>query len=233
MNERLLDWQRKIDSLQLRERVLVGLCALVLVAVILQTLFIDPLLAERSLYRKETSRLMLQIEQQRSEQQLGEAQLKAGVNRKKEQRLTQLQRELDELNSHIQDSVMGLIPPRLMPEVLERVLVQNKGLKLLSVKNKAVVSLLPTSIAATAAKSADSVSKIQKKKKAQQGLFRHSFVLQLQGSYMPTIDYFKNLEKLPWQFYWDNLHYEVNDYPNATITLEVHTVSFSEELLGV
>lgn len=233
MNERFLEWQQKIDSLQLRERILVGLCLLVLVIISLQTMLIDPLLAERSMFKKETRRLTLQIAQQRSEQQLLAAELTAGVNRNKERRLTQLQSELDELNHHIYETVLGLIPPRLMPEVLERVLVQNKGLKLLSVENKAVVSLLPPDDAAANVESVGSGSKTQRKLKRQRGLFRHSFVLQLQGSYMSTIAYFNNLEKLPWQFYWDNLHYEVNDYPNATITLEVHTISLSEELLGV
>ncbi|MFT7128754.1 MAG: MSHA biogenesis protein MshJ [Gammaproteobacteria bacterium] len=233
MNERLLELQRKVDGLQLRERVLVGFCISVLVTLSLQTLFIDPLLTERSLFKKEAIRLKLQIAQQRSEQQLLTAELTAGVNRSKEQLLNQLQSELDELNSNIQKTVLGLIPPRLMPEVLERVLVQNKGLKLLSVENMPVVSLLPTGVETTNAMSADNVSKSQNKVAGQQGLFRHSFVLQLQGGYMSTIAYFNNLEKLPWQFYWDNLHYEVSDYPNATITLEVHTISLSEELLGV
>ena len=50
---------------------------------------------------------------------------------------------------------------------------------------------------------------------------------------MDAIAYFDSLGKLPWQFYWDDLQYEVDQYPNAIITLEVHTISMSEELLGV
>ncbi len=233
MNEKLLEWQQKIDGLQIRERLLIGLCLLVLVIVFLQALFIDPLLAKQTLFKKEKSRLTLQISQQSNEQQLLTAELTAGVNRNKEKRHKQLQRELDDLNQHIEKTVLGLIPPRLMPEVLERVLVQNKGLKLLGVENKPVVSIIQERVDAATSEAGSHAEVSEKAVLDRQGLYRHSFILRLQGNYMDAIGYFESLGKLPWQFYWDDLKYEVDEYPSAIITLEVHTISMSEELLGV
>jgi MSHA biogenesis protein MshJ len=64
-------------------------------------------------------------------------------------------------------------------------------------------------------------------------LYSHGFVMQLKGDYKSTIKYFERLSALPWRFHWDELRYEVGDYPSAIITLEVHTVSMAEEWIGV
>ena len=44
---------------------------------------------------------------------------------------------------------------------------------------------------------------------------------------------FDRLALLPWKFYWDELSYQVDEYPNATVSLRVRTVSMSEEWIGV
>lgn len=230
MNETLRQWQKNIDNLDQRERILLMVTALVAVVMVLQLLLIDPLLADRKKIQAGLQQTAQKLQQQENEQQILTAQLAVGINRHKMKKRDALVVEVDALNQRIERSVKAMIPPRLMPEVLESILVNNTGLKLLSLENRSVIPLLEDSDSAVKNKTAAAVKEFSVSK---QGLYKHSFVLRLSGSYMSTIGYFEQLSNLPWRFYWDDLHYQVDNYPDATITLEVHTVSMSEEWIGV
>ena len=235
MNQQWQELQEKINALNQRERIIVMVTVLAVVVMVVQWLLIDPALAERKKLQLQSSNLKQQLQQQQGQVQVLEAQITAGVNRHKEQRKQQLADAVAEMDRQIQQSVVAMIPPRLMPEVLENILSHNKELKLVSLENRPVVPLIEEGdeIAGNA-----SVKKLKKRQPepnnpVKQGLYNHGFVLTLSGNYMAAIRYFEELSQLPWQFYWDDLRYEVDRYPNATITLKVHTVSMSEDWIGV
>jgi len=224
VNENITKLAAKIDALALRERALILLCALAVMGLFLQSLLIDPLLLERGVVSKETATLKQNITQQDNARVLLEAEISAGINRHKIARRDQLRGELDLLNKQIEESVVAMIPPRLMPQVLESILAQNSNLTLLGIENMPVVALMTQG---------DDNNTDESSGAAAQGLYRHAFVLTLEGNYLAAIDYFEQLEAMPWRFYWHELSLRVTQYPTATITLTVHTVSMSEELLGV
>ncbi len=57
--------------------------------------------------------------------------------------------------------------------------------------------------------------------------------MELEGGYMSTHRYLKALEDLPWRFFFESIDYEVINYPQARITLTVHSVSTQEAWIGV
>lgn len=233
MNRQWQQWQEKIDALSLRERVILFAVLLATVVMLFQVVLIDPVMAERKRANQELNSVKQSLQMAENEKTILDAQLTAGVNRHKQVRKAQLEKQLAELDADIQKSVLALIPPRKMPEVLENVLKQNTELKLVSLENKPVVPLLEEDSSqpngAIANRKAEDATTVSSK----QGMYRHGFVLTLQGNYMAALRYFEQLSKLPWQFYWDDLRYQVETYPNARITLEVHTVSMSEDWIGV
>ncbi len=221
MNEQLKEWQQKIDALNQRERILIMLTAIAVVVMVLQFLVIDPIIETRDRINNQVKQINSQLQQQKNEQQIISAQLAAGINRSKHRQRDQLNERLAELEKRIESSVVAMIPPRLMPEVLEQVLDKNTGLKLVGVENKPVVPVLQEEASNEVVES------------ERQGLYNHGFILRFEGSYMAAMRYFEKLSELPWKFYWDDLRYRVDSYPNAEIILEVHTVSMSEEWIGV
>ena len=221
-------WQQTIDALSQRERVLVFGVTIAIVVMLFQILLLDPVLAERQQAQSQIEETQNKIAQHESQKMLLEAELQAGVDRNHIRRRSQLQAELDKLNQQIETSVVAMIPPKLMAEVLEQLLVESKGLKLLSLENKPVVALVGNDKQQASQQGVAATPKAN-----QQALYNHSFVLQLNGNYLDAIKYFERLSELPWRFYWDDLKYKVDTYPNAVITLEVHTVSMSEEWIGV
>mgnify|MGYP002062939409 FL=1 len=64
-------------------------------------------------------------------------------------------------------------------------------------------------------------------------LHRHGFEVTFSGGYLPTLRYLQALERLPWRFYWDSVSYEVIDYPRSIVRMQLHTLSLSEDWIGV
>ena len=55
--------------------------------------------------------------------------------------------------------------------------------------------------------------------------FEHGVIIKFSGDYFSTMRYLQAIENLKWKISWDKLEYNVMQYPNAEITLYVHTVS--------
>jgi MSHA biogenesis protein MshJ len=227
MKERLMAWREKVDALSDRERILVFAVVASLLVFVLMVLLIDPLMDERDRQGKDIKRLQQQIRNQNNALTVIEAELQVGVNRQKQQRRDRLQEQVVRLDQRIEESVVAMIPPQMMTEVLEQVLSQGGKLKLLALENLPVAPIIEQSAASpqSAEQAQPPVEKL--------GLYKHRFVLTLQGNYLATVRYFEQLNQLPWRFHWDSLNYEVTDFPNAVITLQVHTVSRSEDWIGV
>ncbi len=244
LKQTIVGWQQKIDALSQRERVLLLVSAVVVIVMMLQVLLLDPVLADRERVQKQQKELSQKIQQYSAEITVLEAQLQVGVDRQKIKQREQLQQQLDKLNEEIQQSVVAMIPPKLMATVLEQLLKESKGLKLISLENKPVVPVLASELADSNSSSHAELAPNNRKKKrktseqengkaSRQALYNHSFVLQLHGDYQETVEFFERLSSLPWRFYWDDMTYKVEEYPTAIITLQVHTVSMSEEWIGV
>jgi MSHA biogenesis protein MshJ len=59
-------------------------------------------------------------------------------------------------------------------------------------------------------------------------LFEYGIQLKFRGDYFTTIKYLLAIENLKWLLFWDKLDYNVTRYPNADVTLEIHTLSDQE-----
>lgn len=240
MKQQWLLWQQKFDALNQRERVIVFVIALLVVYLILQSLVLDPLLRDRTVTLRQQQQLQQQIAELQEAKTVLNTQLDSGVNRAKEQRREQLRMQVNTLDEQIERSVLAMIPPQKMAQVLESVLLQDKNLKLLAIENRPGLPVLKTE---DLEGNKSETNKSSRKKtnapttsanaSAAPALYQHSFVITLEGDYLSTIAYFNRLSELPWRFYWDSLIFSVDRYPKATITLTVHTVSLSEEWIGV
>ena len=231
MKQQWLIWQQKFDALVTRERLLVFAVAIVVVYVLMQIVVLDPLLKQRGVKRLQILQYEGQVSDLENSRTILNAQLSVGVNREREQQREQLKAQTQALDNEIERSVLAMIPPQKMAEVLEAVLLGDNHLKLISVENQPA---LPVQTAAAEAP----VTTVAGHRQTvvpndTPALYQHSFVITLEGNYPATIDYFKRLAALPWKFYWDSLDYSVDRFPKATITLKVHTVSLSEEWIGV
>jgi MSHA biogenesis protein MshJ len=211
--------QTRIDALSLRERAIIFVALTAFLYLIWNTLLMNPLSAEQ--------RTMLsQINSTRTEVAALEEQLKVVMhqheidpNKPEREHLAKLDRQLAQANENISKMITGLIAPEEMAKILEQVLNKQKGLTFVRLENlgsKALVDVQSESAAPEAT-----------------GIFKHSFRIELQGSFNQTLAYLRALETLPWQFRWDEVKITMQDYPTADVVITVHTLSLQEGWIGV
>ena len=139
------------------------------------------------------------------------------------QRLDRLDRELEVLEARKQDMAASFITPRAMANLLQNLLASQTGLKLVGMETIPERPLV---------KSSDD-GKQQRPKDAPPApmIYRHDIVIEFDGSYFDMVRYLKVLEDQP--VFWDAAEFVVKNHPTARVRLQVYTLSFEREWLGV
>lgn len=119
--------------------------------------------------------------------------------------------ELDEL-------LTRFIPPEEVPLLLEDVLREHDGLKLLRLSSRPAE---PVHFIVAA----DEPAEIK--------IYRHPVQLEFEGGYMDVLAYLSELETNDWRLSWRMIEYAVSEYPNAQVLIEVETLSREQQWLGV
>ncbi|PLY13507.1 MAG: hypothetical protein C0631_13940 [Sedimenticola sp.] len=228
LNQSIKQYAEKFDALNLRERVLVLIALLVVVHLAWNQWFWDPL-------NRQEKNLKSQNAEVRNSISILEMELKGLVQRSENdpnetisQDISQLKRQLSQLQQRIEKAASSLISPAQMARLLEELLVRNESLRLVNLetlKSEAVFSQEngPENAEATQAAQPSSAANI----------YRHGFAIEFEGDYLSTLSYLQALEDLPWEFFWDGVSFQVESYPKARVRLLLHTLSLSEGWIGV
>jgi MSHA biogenesis protein MshJ len=109
-----------------------------------------------------------------------------------------------------------LVPPYAMPLVLEQLLAKAKKLRLMSMS-----SIPPSNIFN------DDENAIGPE------LFKHGLKIRFEGSFFDTRDFLISAEQMGWKLHWREILFEVNEYPQAQVDIELFTLSKSEAYINV
>ena len=208
----------KIDTLSLRERLLVLITALVLIVALWHTLLMQPLEQRASQTRAELTALEDRITAANRSLEEQILQL-AGGGDEQRLRIASLRKRIDEINTTLGNHAAELIDPSEMAQVLESVLKEQSRLKLVRIRNTT-----PDSLVADEDPSAVTPSAVT--------FYRHGLEIEVEGSYAACLEYLNAIESLPWRLYWQVLELDVIDYPLNRIRIEVGTLSLDEEWIG-
>lgn len=135
-------------------------------------------------------------------------------NNETRQQLAHLQQSVNNLKQQLSISDKKFVPSQLMANALADMLKQHGNLKLIKLET------LPVSVFGDSGEQPA-------------WMYRHAMALTLQGDYFSTLNYLKALEALPWRIHWDSIAYQVKDYPLAETRIQVYTLSFEKDWLGV
>ncbi len=143
---------------------------------------------------------------------------------------TAIRNQIRSLDHRIDQHLASMIPPGEVTKMLEALLAEESELALVQ------LSTLETPDAAvarrTVSNNATNSSEVAARERKPE-FFRHGFRLELEGSYLATLHYLEAIESLSWDLSWDRIVYEVDEYPHAHITIELHTLSDDEDWIGV
>jgi MSHA biogenesis protein MshJ len=225
MSDKFKKLMERIDSLSLRER---GMLLGTLVFVIYSAwngLFMGPLTAHHKLVQGQIKQLRgatAQLSQQSEDIVKRQSQ---DPNAETTTKLASLRTEVAALDERIKARTQGLIDPASMAKMLEDVLKNEPGLKLLSVQSLPASPLLDTEV--------HDADKPAHPNAGVPGIYRHGMTLVFEGGYLDALHYLRTLEALPWHLYWDNVAFKVGKYPLAQFTITVHTIGLREGWIGV
>jgi MSHA biogenesis protein MshJ len=209
----------RINRASLRERALLFLAALGLLAIFWNKVFLAPL---------ATRLTALSVSLEEVRQGLADPSVAHGQDGVVEQYAILKSREaalaggIAAADAQLLDAQLGMIPPRQMVSVLTDVLGHQKDLTLVLLRNLAVEPLLPV-LAKPQAGAPPS---------PEMGPYLHPVELVVRGNYLNVLAYLQELESRPWGFQWRRFEFTTTaDGPQYRI--EFTTLSMQSNWLGV
>ncbi|HJV85657.1 MAG TPA: MSHA biogenesis protein MshJ [Noviherbaspirillum sp.] len=236
-------WQRtalKIDALTLRERAIIFMMSALILVVLVNTALLDPQYAKQKQLSERIKQEQGKIAAMQAEIQQKMTAQSADPDRENKARLQQLKQQLVQMQSTLQGVQKGLVPPDRMAALLEDILKRNGRLRLVSLTTlpvSGVTEALPQAKAAVEESAVRSASKpaasAAAEKPAGESIYRHGVEIVVQGGYMDMLDYLAQLESMPWQLFWGKAKLETDEYPKATLTLTLYTLSLDKKWLNI
>ncbi|RLA05817.1 MAG: hypothetical protein DRQ47_00140 [Gammaproteobacteria bacterium] len=231
MSQQMLkeQWQLasdKTDRLSQREKVLLLVTGLILIPGIIDFFLLQPLRDTTTGWQKQTQTINKQMQSYSTQQTDLLAEIKSDPAMELEQKIEGASKVLQATKEAMIGYTDTLIAPQKMAGMLENMLHERGSLKLVSLEN------LPVSLLFNKQSKKEQNRKDFEVKADGFGLYRHGIRLVFKGNYMTTMDYLKNLEQMPWKFYWQHFDYEVQQYPMALVTLNIYTLSTSRWWIG-
>ncbi len=222
MKARLLALVAKLDGMSLRERALIFAAAAFALVSLINTLLLDPLLAQQ---RRLSSQVVQQQEKMKETQaQLGAliAAKQADENSPQRERIRLLREQIAQGDAYLKATQDRLVAPEKMAELLEQVLSRNANLQLVSLNTLPVSSFIDPATGGA--------DKMQAKDRQ---IYKHGVQMTVRGSYADLLQYLTALEKMPTQMFWGMAKMNVVQYPKAELTLTLYTLSLDTIWLQV
>jgi MSHA biogenesis protein MshJ len=128
-----------------------------------------------------------------------------------------------------------LVPPQAMPHVLEELFAKAKKLKLVSMSSIMPENIFDNQAASdvpneTPVESADANATVAKDSPE---LFKHGVKISFEGSFFDTHEFLIAAEQLGWKLHWQEILFEVDEYPRAKVDIEIFTLSTSKAYIHV
>jgi MSHA biogenesis protein MshJ len=221
------------SSRPIREKLMIAAMAIGLVFFAIDLIAIQPISTDRNRVEigKERTR-EAQAMKQRELAALASGDLSAEERRILEE--IQLVREqIDEIEKQMSSEIEGLVPPQAIVSVLEELLEATPGLRLVRLESEPPHRIGAPDPSMGEANPNGSPPESEQSVAGLETLYRHGVRLEIEGDFRSTLDYLERVEQSEWHLMWDSLDYRVEAYPTAIITIDFHTISHSEDWIGV
>lgn len=213
MFERL---NQQFIALTTREKVLVMISGVVLIVFAGFTFVVEPQYIQNKNTKFAEANTQLELQGVQQQVTLLKSALTDDPNIALQSRIDNLNQRIDNLDQEFATQMRELVPAKQMPIVIEKMLVESNRLKLLE-----LTSIPTESVFADDSEYADLP------------LYQNGVRFVFEGRYAEILDYLETVESFPWQLYWRSFDYQVAEYPNAMITIELFTLSTTPTFMGV
>lgn len=223
----------KIDNLSLRERAVVFLGIIAVIFSVFDAYMLTPL-------ETEQKQVIAELNTKNVERHVLINRFQDLVKKSKEDPnaeniaiLKSLRSRLIDVQADLELSTDSLVSAKDMPKILETVLHKVGGLTLRNLKSLGVTPVVAKSEEETATVDDSNSSETKLTADNIDNAYKHGLRIEISGNYLTTLNYLRSLEQLEWGFFWDNFKLTVNEYPDASVAIEIFTLSLNQEWIGV
>jgi MSHA biogenesis protein MshJ len=206
------------DGRPVRDRAVLLIGAVFVIVFLIFYLLINPWGRKNDRVIQQISTLKTEMADLQAKEQVISARKDFDPDSKDLKLLGVLLEESAKLEQQLQEGIVNLVTPREMPQVLKELLTQQDDLQLISLEN-----LVPQQLKFDRKEIPDEFSPI---------LYRHSLGMTFSGNYLTLLKYLKQLEQLPRTLIWEEVEILSENYPQATVRLQVYTLSLKEGWIG-
>lgn len=227
-------WSANFLQLKPREQGLIFLCILVVVVFLPFNFFIDGNLIQAAKEEKKITKLKRSNADMKISINEFSLALQEDKNKALKEQITQYEKRLYAIDEKLLTLTEELINPIQMRNALIQLLNLQPGVTLISFEVKPAEPMVFEN-----KKDNETVDKpvaetgMVTEHITNAGLYRHAIELKLTGKYFQLRDYLKQVEDLPWQFFWHNFEYQLKEYPKSELTIEIYSLSTNKEFIGV
>ncbi|WP_426176277.1 type II secretion system protein GspM [Massilia sp. TWR1-2-2] len=218
MKQRLHLFVARVDALIARERAMLFAAAAVSIVFLLFALVLNPMQVKRDALRAELNqqkRAIAAIDTAIT-QQVQIYALDPDVAART--RLATLKADSEQLSTSLRAMQKGLVPPERIAPLLETILKANGRLQMVAMATLPATPVgAAVRVGAPAATAAASLPPPL--------LYRHGVQLTVRGNYLDMVHYLDALEAMPTQLFWGQAGLQVEEYPNARLSLTIYTLS--------
>jgi MSHA biogenesis protein MshJ len=132
------------------------------------------------------------------------------------ERIARLEKRIADMDNQFVHEINELIAPQDMPKVLQTIFSKSNGLEIIEMQSQPAINLFandPQNLSTS--------------------LYQHGLSLSFRGDFFAVMQFLQSLENMDYQMYWHALDYDVEEYPQARVKLEVFTLSSQPDFIGV
>lgn len=206
------------DQRPQRERIALLICVAMVFLFLMNFLVFQPLSKQRVRAQSEVTKLKTALVELNSRELEIQKRVENDPDNENRLRLVALEKEAEKLQQQLKTNLVNLVSPQEMPGLLKDLLTQQKKLQLLSLEN-----LAPELLKLDGDAVEDAVLPT---------LYRHRLRMEFSGDYLTLLKYLRQLEELPRSMVWEEVEVKSDHYPEATVRLQVYTLSLTEGWIG-
>jgi len=214
---------RRFDTLRPRERVMVFLAGVAIIAGLGFVLAIDSALAKHKIVVASVDKHRTDLAQMQKQNAELSRLLAQDLDAEGRKQIEDLQRRLGGYDAELRNVQQGLVPPKQMAKVLEDMLNRDSRVRLVKLRTLPVAALVEPASAAADKPPAPSKNVV----------YKHGLELTVEGSYLDLLAYQLRLENLPWRMFFARTSVNSLDYPKVFMTITLYTLSLEEAWLVV
>lgn len=207
-------WSMRLDTMSFRERVLVFLAVAGVTLSLLFVGLIEPALKSQAQMQLNIASLQEEIFSLREQQAALDPANQNGANSE----LGRLRAQAKAIEQQVKSAENGLVAPEKMLAVLQTLMEEQSGLKLLAMETE------PGKPVMTAPES-DPAAEAPAPVLPAEVFYKHGVTLRLQGSYAELTRYVARLEELPWTLQLESVRLDARAHPAIELTLKLNTLS--------